>query len=147
MISIMHRTKMKRERLQIKGFTLLEALLVLSVTSFILLLFSSALTKTVHVVRSELFVLRFENLYKNTQEVAALRGHSTELSVTQGQLFADGVAISVPNEILIENFNVNFNEKGENSSLIKIQMRIPIENKKITYQLQMGSGKYKKTIS
>ena len=29
MISIMHRTKMKRERLQIKGFTLLEALLVL----------------------------------------------------------------------------------------------------------------------
>ncbi|WP_228386055.1 MULTISPECIES: competence type IV pilus minor pilin ComGD [unclassified Lactococcus] len=131
----------------IKGFTLIEALLVLMITSFILLYFSSELTKTVKFVQNQLFILTFENAYKDTQADAGLLGIPTSFSSKNKILMSRSQKIDVPNEILIDDFNIIFNEKGENSSLSKIKIRIPSENKTITYQLEMGSGKYKKTIS
>ncbi|WP_374284818.1 competence type IV pilus minor pilin ComGD [Lactococcus sp.] len=131
----------------VRAFTLIEALLVLMITSFILLYFSSELTKTVKFVQNQLFILTFENAYKDTQADAGLLGIRTSFSSKNKILMRRSQKIDVPNEILIDDFNIIFNEKGENSSLSKIKIRIPSENKTITYQLEMGSGKYKKTIS
>lgn len=44
-------------------------------------------------------------------------------------------------------FVVTFNDKGGNSSLTRININILPENKTIIYQMEMGSGKYKKTIN
>ncbi|MQW23585.1 competence protein [Lactococcus sp. dk322] len=143
----MQKIKMRLAASLIKGFTLIEALLVLMITSFILLYFSSELTKTVKFVQNQLFILTFENAYKDTQADAGLLGIPTSFSSKNKILMSRSQKIDVPNEILIDDFNIIFNEKGENSSLSKIKIRIPSENKTITYQLEMGSGKYKKTIS
>lgn len=142
----MQKIKMKLTSSLIKGFTLIEALLVLMITSFILLYFSSDLTKTLKFVQNQLFILTFENAYKDAQADAGLLGIRTSFSSKNEILMSRSEIINVPNEILIDDFNIIFNEKGENSSLSKIKIRIPLENKIITYQLEMGSGKYKETI-
>ncbi|MFC4652899.1 competence type IV pilus minor pilin ComGD [Lactococcus nasutitermitis] len=133
--------------MQIRAFTLVESLLVLGITSFVIIVFSSSLLQTIHIVRGELFVLRFENLYQNAQEDAGLLGENETILAKNKSLFCENEKIEVPDEVQFNDFNITFNEKGENSSLKKIQLNLPYENKKIIYQLEMGSGKYKKSIN
>ncbi|MCT1186320.1 competence protein, partial [Lactococcus lactis] len=47
----------------------------------------------------------------------------------------------------VKDFTVKFDDKGENSSLQKLTIFLPYEKKFITYQLEIGSGKFKKKIS
>lgn len=144
---ITHRIKMRRGRLEIRAFTLLESLLVLSLTSFLMLLFSMNLTKTVHVVKGELFVLQFENLYKEVQGDAILLEQNKALTVKNGQLLYENQVITVPIEVEMNDFTFTFDKKGGNSSLQKFQIFMPYEKKTISYQLEIGSGKFKKKIS
>jgi competence protein ComGD len=99
------------------------------------------------LVKGELFLLEFENLYKDTQEDAALLGQNEILIGTNKKVMAEGQELLVPQEIEVKNFSVKFNEKGENSSLDKIKFSLPYEHKEIVYQLELGSGKFKKKIS
>ncbi|MCL2113085.1 MAG: competence protein [Streptococcaceae bacterium] len=111
------------------------------------LIFSSVLTKTVHLVRGELFVLQFENLYKNTQEDAALLSTREDFGVSQSFLTYENHRLKIPDEVRISDFSIQFDEQGENSSLKKIEILLPDEQKTVSYQLEMGSGKFKKTVS
>ncbi|WP_213536859.1 competence type IV pilus minor pilin ComGD [Lactococcus nasutitermitis] len=143
----MQKIRERQQKLQIRAFTLVESLLVLGITSFVIIVFSSSLLQTIHIVRGELFVLRFENLYQNAQEDAGLLGENETILAKNKSLFCENEKIEVPDEVQFNDFNITFNEKGENSSLKKIQLNLPYENKKIIYQLEMGSGKYKKSIN
>lgn len=131
----------------IRAFTLLESLLVLLIVSFITLFFSAELTQTVHLFKGELFVLQFENLYKMSQENAALQSSSENLESKNGKLIYENKEIDIPKEVEMAEFLIKFDEKGENSSLQKIKVYLPYEKKTILYQMEMGSGKYKKRIN
>ncbi|QDK70051.1 competence type IV pilus minor pilin ComGD [Lactococcus protaetiae] len=143
----MRKIREKHVNWQIRAFTLAESLLVLTVISFLTLIFSSVLTKTVHLVRGELFVLQFENLYKNTQEDAALLSTREDFGVSQSFLTYENHRLKIPDEVRISDFSIQFDEQGENSSLKKIKILLPDEQKTVSYQLEMGSGKFKKTVS
>ncbi len=147
MMNITNKINKKIVPSQIKGFTLLEALLVLFITGFILGLFSSSLSKTVKLVKNELFILEFEKMYHSTQTDAAILGQPQTLRVKNKILSNDYSHFSVPDDIQMSEFVVTFNDKGGNSSLTRININILPENKTIIYQMEMGSGKYKKTIN
>ncbi|AYG01964.1 type II secretion system protein [Lactococcus allomyrinae] len=143
----MRKIREKHVNWQIRAFTLVECLLVLTVISFLTLIFSSVLTKTVHLVREELFVLQFENLYKNTQEDAALLSTREDFGVSHSFLTYENHRLKIPDDVIISDFSIQFDEQGENSSLKKIKILLPDEQKIVSYQLEMGSGKFKKTVS
>ncbi|MCA2390415.1 MULTISPECIES: competence type IV pilus minor pilin ComGD [Lactococcus] len=143
----MNKIKMKNEILMTKAFTLLESLLVLLIISFITTLFSLEIIQTVRLFKGELFVLQFEDFYKRSQEDAALLQKSESLVVKNHELNCEDRRITIPKEVEVKEFTVKFDDKGENSSLQKLTISLPYEKKLITYQLEIGSGKFKKKIS
>ncbi|MFV0556563.1 MAG: competence type IV pilus minor pilin ComGD [Lactovum sp.] len=137
---------MKKLRLKNKAFTVLESLLVLMISAFLLFSFSLSFENTLHVIKGELFVARFEQAYKDTQLQASALVEVRTFSVSNGILKAGDEKIEIPEEVLVSDFAIKFNKQGNNSSLKKITIYLPNQSKKITYQLEMGSGKYKKKI-
>lgn len=134
----------------IRAFTLLESLLTLSVTCFLILTFSVTFQKTVHVIRGELFVLQFEMILKNQQTQAVTNAESRGLSALNGIVKVNGANQPVPKETQFSDFDITFKENGNLQSIkeAKIVISLPYEGgKQITYQLQLGSGQYKKTTS
>jgi competence protein ComGD len=138
---------MKNEILMIKAFTLLESLLVLLIISFIAISFSLELRQTVHLFKGELFILQFEDFYKRSQEDAALLQKSENLVAKNQVLSCEDKKITIPKEVEVTDFLVKFDVKGENSSLQKLTIYLPYEKKFINYQLEIGSGKFKKKVS
>ena len=138
---------MKSAKFQTRAFTVLEGLLVLFISSFILFLFTSNMKKTIQLVRGELFVLQFERLYKDTQHRAGLKNQSETLISQNGKISSKEEVIELPREAEINDFSITFDDKAGNSSLQKIIIYLPYQRKTISYQLEIGSGKYNKTIS
>ena len=136
---------MKIVNCKISAFTLLESLIVLGITSFLIMAFSSNLLRTVHIVKGELFVLQFEQIYKNTQNVALLKNQTQILKVQNGEIDEEH-KIQIPQETQFDNFSVKFDGKSGNTKIQKFSIYLPYEKKKITYQIQLGSGKYRKTV-
>ncbi len=132
---------------RIKSFTLLESLLVLLICSFVLLLFTGSVKQSIHIVRAEIFVLQFERLYKDTQYIAGLKSQNQTLKSIKGTLSNQDEELKVPEGVEINDFSITFDQNAGNSSLQKITIYLPYQKKTISYQLQIGSGKYKKKIS
>ena len=108
MMITMTRIKMNSAISKIRAFTLLESLLVLLIVSFITLFFSAELTQTVHLFKGELFVLQFENLYKISQENAALQSSSENLESKNGKLIYENKEIDIPKEVEMAEFLIKF---------------------------------------
>ena len=70
----MVRTIVRLRQLPIKAFTVLESLLVLMISSFILLALSSSVQATFEQIQAKIFFLEFERLYQETQRLS-LAGH------------------------------------------------------------------------
>ena len=141
---------LKHVILPIRAFTLFESLLTLTLTCFVVLMFSATLQKTVHIIRGELFVLQFEMILKNQQAQAVTNAEPRSLSSFKGVVKVNGVRQPVPKEMTFSDFEVTFKENGNIQSIkdAKIVISLPYESEKqITYQLQLGSGQYKKTTS
>lgn len=135
-------------RSRISAFTLLETLLTLSVTCFLILIVSITFQKTVHIARGELFVLEFEMILKDQQAQAITNAESKSLSAINGTVKLNGVKLQVPKETQFSDFDITFKSNGNIQSLkeAKIVITLPYENEtKISYQLQIGSGQYQKT--
>ena len=139
---IIPRTLMQNVMYRIKALTLLESLLVLFLCSSVLFLFSGSVKQSVRIARAEIFILQFERLYKDTQRMAGLKGQQT-LSASNGTLYSHEEVLKVPEEVEINDFSITFDQKSGNSSLQKLQYFFLIR-KTISYQLEIGSGKYKK---
>ena len=136
----------KPARLPIRAFTLLESLVTLAVVAFLTLSLSGSVTGIFQQVETNLFYLRFEYLYRDSQRLAAAEGTNIELQLTKDKISNGRTSLSIPENIhLDKGQTLVFDAKGGNSSLSKI--RFTSNKEVVTYQLNMGSGKYKKTVS
>ena len=150
---IMHwlKTRVRNQKFrQIRAFTLLEALVTLSVSCLIILLFTNTYHDMLHRVRGQLYVLQFENKLKHQQAQAITRAETRSLSATNHVVKMNGQVLETPKETLFSDFNITFKENGNIKSIkmAKIIITLPYEgNKQLIYQLQLGSGQYKKTTS
>ena len=136
---------MQRDDFRIRAFTLLESLIVLSLTVFLLQVFAGTFSKTLHIVRGQLFLLSFEETFRATQREAILRQQEQKFAFKGGQ-FQAAVKLDLPKEVEVQDFKISFDEKGGNSSLQRLRVRLPYENKEVHYQLEIGSGKFKKKV-
>nr|WP_276530805.1 competence type IV pilus minor pilin ComGD [Floricoccus penangensis] len=120
----------------------------LFVISFILIVFTISFTNKINIIKGELFILRFERIYRDTQFQSMVRKQSNNLEIVNKKLLYLGKEVEIPNQVeFVNSYNIRFSEDGGNSSLQKIEIYLPYTKKKLNYQLYVGSGKYKKSIS
>ncbi|HEL2390684.1 TPA: type II secretion system protein [Streptococcus suis] len=127
-----------------KAFTLLESLLTLFIVSFLAVSLSGTVQTAFRSVQEEIFLWEFEAIYKDSQKLAASSHQKVKLAIG-GQEVTNGYqAVEVPRNIeVLEGKTITLEEDGGNSSLTKIRFRL--SQKIVTYQLYIGSGRYKKT--
>ncbi|HEM4685215.1 competence type IV pilus minor pilin ComGD [Streptococcus suis] len=134
----------KLVEMKVKGFTLVESLLTLLVVSFLAVSLSGTVQTVFRSVQEEIFLWEFEAIYKDSQKLAASSHKKVNLAIG-GQEVTNGYqAVEVPRNVeVLEEKTIQFEEDGGNSSLTKI--RFHLSQKIVTYQLYIGSGRYKKT--
>ena len=66
----MGRTIVRLRQLPIRAFTVLESLLVLMISSFILLALSSSVQATFEQIQAKIFFLEFEHFYQESQKLS-----------------------------------------------------------------------------
>lgn len=145
---IMRNMVVKAAQWPIRAFTLLESLVTLAVVAFLTLSLSGSVTGILQQVETNLFYLRFEYLYRDSQRLAAAAGSNVELQLTKDKISNGKSSLVIPKNIHLDKGKgqtLVFDAKGGNSSLTKI--RFSSDKEVVTYQLNMGSGKYKKTVS
>ncbi|GAW39425.1 competence type IV pilus minor pilin ComGD [Streptococcus suis] len=126
-----------------KAFTLFESLLTLFVVSFLAVSLSGTVQTVFRSVQEEIFLWEFEAIYKDSQKLAASH-QSVSLTIGEQEVANGRQAVQVPRNVeVLEGKTITFEEDGGNSSLTKIRFRL--SRKTVTYQLYIGSGRYKKT--
>ncbi|HEM5167298.1 competence type IV pilus minor pilin ComGD [Streptococcus suis] len=127
-----------------KAFTLLESLLTLFVVSFLAVSLSGTVQTVFQSVQEEIFLWEFEAIYKDSQKLAASSHQSVSLTIGKQEVTNGHQVVQVPRNVeVLEGKTITFEEDGGNSSLTKIRFRL--RQKIVTYQLYIGSGRYKKT--
>ncbi|HEM4055433.1 TPA: type II secretion system protein [Streptococcus suis] len=127
-----------------KAFTLFESLLTLFVVSFLAVSLSGTVQTAFRSVQEEIFLWEFEAIYKDSQKLAASSHQKVNLAIGGLEVTNGYQAVEVPRNVeVLEEKNIKFEENGGNSSLSKIRFRL--SQKTVTYQLYIGSGRYKKT--
>ncbi len=135
---------MKLKNKTISAFTLLESLLTLGVSCFIIMMLSGSVSGIFQNVEEKLFFLSFENLYRDTQKLANTKQESLTLVVSSEKISNGITEVAVPQEITVDKTSqVIFDKNGGNSSLAKLTFQT--STKHVKYQLYLGSGRYKKT--
>ena len=143
----MQNTQVKHGMSRIKAFTLIESLVTLAITSFLILSFSGSITQTFAKVEEHLFFLSFEHLYRDTQKLSVYQRQDMTL-ILKSEYISNGVEVlKISKDVKLErNKTLHFVQAGGNSSLEKLVFQTSDE-KRVTYQLYIGSGQYKKTES
>ncbi|HFI0345728.1 TPA: competence type IV pilus minor pilin ComGD [Streptococcus suis] len=127
-----------------KAFTLLESLLTLFVVSFLAVSLSGTVQTAFRSVQEEIFIWEFEAIYKDSQKLAASSHQTVNLAIGGQEVTNGHQTVQVPKKVeVLEEKTITFEENGGNSSLTKIRFRL--SRKTVTYQLYIGSGRYKKT--
>ena len=83
---IMRNMVVKAAQWPIRAFTLLESLVTLAVVVFLTLSLSGSVTNIFQQVETNLFYLRFEYLYRDSQRLAAAEGSNVELQLTKDKV-------------------------------------------------------------
>ncbi|MGU7982906.1 competence type IV pilus minor pilin ComGD [Streptococcus suis] len=127
-----------------KAFTLFESLLTLFVISFLAISLSGTVQTAFQSVQEEIFLWEFEGIYKDSQKLAASSHQKVSLAIGGQEVTNGHQTVQVPKKVeVLEEKTITFEENGGNSSLTKIRFRF--SRKTVTYQLYIGSGRYKKT--
>ncbi|MEX2784798.1 competence type IV pilus minor pilin ComGD [Streptococcus sp. H49] len=133
----------KHAALPIKSFTLLESLLVLSVTVFLLLALTGSVKGILLKMQENLFFMNFEYLYRDTQKLSLANHQPMTLTVSEKGISNGLTELSLPETIKPQKeYRVHFDQAGGNSSLAKLVFET--DSKTVIYQLYLGSGNYKK---
>lgn len=131
-------------RWQSKAFTLLDSLLALVVSSFVIVGLALSITQIFSRVEESLFFADFEQVYLETQRLSATQGQVSQLEVSSLGVRSPYRQLDLPATVRFEGQRtIVFDTSGGNSSLAKLIFHT--EAKEITYQLYLGSGKYQKT--
>lgn len=121
-----------------------ESLLTLFVISFLAVSLSGTVQTVFRSVQEEIFLWEFEAIYKDSQKLAASSHQSVSLTIGKQEVTNGHQVVQVPRNVeVLEGKTITFEEDGGNSSLTKIRFRL--RQKIVTYQLYIGSGRYKKT--
>lgn len=122
----------------------MESLLTLFVVSFLAVSLSGTVQSVFQSVQEEIFLWEYEAIYKDSQKLAASSHQSVSLTIGEQEVTNGHQAVEVPRNVeVLEEKTIQFEEDGGNSSLTKIRFRL--SRKTVTYQLYIGSGRYKKT--
>lgn len=122
----------------------MESLLTLFVVSFLAVSLSGTVQTAFQSVQEEIFLWEFEAIYKDSQKLAASSHQTVSLAIGEQEVTNGYQAVQVPRKLeVLEEKVIQFEENGGNSSLTKIRFRL--SRKTVTYQLYIGSGRYKKT--
>lgn len=123
---------------------MLESLLTLFVISFLAISLSGSVQTVFRAVQTEIFLWEFEHLYKESQQLAAGHQESVSLKIGKSEISNGYQTVVIPETVKpLEEMRVTFDEAGGNSSLAKIGFTTG--DRTISYQLYLGSGRYKKT--
>lgn len=135
---------MKLRSKTLAAFTLIESLLTLMISCFIVIMFSHSVNGIFQSVEEKLFFLSFENCYRDTQKLASIKQESQTLHISQDGISNGMTSVTLPQTVSVaKNYQVVFDKSGGNSSLAKLQFYT--ETQEVDYQLYIGSGNYKKT--
>lgn len=135
---------MRLRNKSLAAFTLLESLLALAITAFLLLSFSGTVSGVFQQVEESLFFLSFENLYRDSQKLANTKQEKISLSISESKISNGRTSLEVPKGIKPRvNYRITFDQGGGNSSLEKLVF--VSSDQEVAYQLYLGSGNYKKT--
>ena len=142
----MPNTVVNLKKYQARAFTLLETLLTLAITTFLVMLVSGGISSIYQQVQEQLFFTSFETLYRHSQKLSNAQQGQETLRISSTAVKTSKATVPLPETVSpAKDYTVDFSSSGGNSSLQKIQFRC--EGKTITYQLYIGSGRYKKSIS
>ncbi len=143
-MNIMQNIPISLARSTLRAFTLLESLLTLFVISFLAISLSGSVQTVFRAVQTEIFLWEFEYLYKESQQLAAGHQESVSLKIGKSEISNGYQTVVIPETVKpLEEMQVTFDEAGGNSSLAKIGFTTG--DRTISYQLYLGSGRYKKT--
>ena len=136
------RTRLQQSRL--KAFSLMESLLTLVLVSFLTLSLSGTVQDLLRKSQETLFFLSFEQVYVDSQKLALSTRQDIFLELEGSQVSNGYQELNLPASIqLVQPQTLHFQETGGNSSLAKVQFQS--SDGLVTYQLYLGSGRYKKT--
>ncbi|GGE36270.1 competence type IV pilus minor pilin ComGD [Streptococcus himalayensis] len=125
---------------------MLESLLTLFITSFVLLLLSNSVHASFEKVQNQIFFLEFENFYRESQQLSASSQEKLDVTIEQGRISNGYRQLAIPSSVQAPDYQVlHFDRAGGNSSLSKIVFQTKDET--VSYQLYIGNGKIKKTSS
>ena len=142
----MEKTTKKLRQLPIKAFTVLESLLVLMISSFILIALSTSVQSSFEQIQSKIFFLEFEHFYQESQKLSTSSQSKLVLQVSNQGILNGYAQLKIPKSVqLLEEEQIQFDKVGGNSSLSKIQFQT--KEGRVTYQLYIGNGKFKKTTN
>lgn len=134
----------KLQQLHLRAFSLLESLVTLTLVSFLLLSLSGSVQDVFRKSQETIFFLTFEQLYRDSQKLAVSVRQSLTLEIQEERISNGHQSISLPDSVQIEKpLSLRFQENGGNSSLAKVQFQT--QDGLVTYQLYLGSGRYKKS--
>lgn len=140
----MQNTQTRLRQLHLEAFTVLESLLTLAVIAFLTLSLSSGVKKTFSQTEETLFLLSFEALYKDSQQLAIATRQPLEIHFDKEWISSQFQELKVPEKVSIAGPDkLRFDPDGGNSSLAKVSFSFG--EKRVDYQLYLGSGRYKKT--
>ena len=135
-------TRLQQSRL--KAFSLMESLLTLVLISFLTLSLSGTVQALFRKSQETLFFLSFEQVYVDSQKLALSTRQDIFLELEGSQVSNGYQELNLPASIqLVQPLTLHFQETGGNSSLAKVQFQS--SDGLVTYQLYLGSGRYKKT--
>lgn len=143
-MNIMRKIQTSLLQSSLRAYTLLESLLTLSMISFVTILLSSSVHRIFTGVEEQVFFLEFERMYKTSQQLAISSHRPVVLDCTASTISNGYDRLKLPSTVqLQQEQQILVDHHGGNSSLVKIEFLT--KEKKISYQLYLGSGSYKKT--
>lgn len=139
-------TVVKAGSFPIRAFTLLESLLTLGITLFLLTLLSTGIGEVYHAFERNLFYIRFEHFYTESQTLAWARQEPAQLSFQEGWIRGPEGEMELPEGLeLVSNFQLDLNPKGNHTGLSRIVFRDQVSGKTIHYQARIGNGILQRT--
>ena len=143
----MHSTRTNPLRWETRAFTLLESLLTLAITSFLVLTLTASVATIFDRAKETLFFIEFEQLYVESQQLAIQSHQQVVLEVEAGKIGNGYQQIELPSTVAPEkSYRIVFDAgTGGNSSLQKVVFQTAHQS--VAYQLYIGSGRYKKSES
>ena len=116
------------------------------ISSFILIALSTSVQSSFEQIQSKIFFLEFEHFYQESQKLSTSSQGKLVLQISNQGISNGYAQLKIPKSVqLLEEEQIQFDKVGGNSSLSKIQFQT--KEGRVTYQLYIGNGKFKKTTN